>query len=90
MPDTIEELIEAMKLLDPEKTGLIPVKELRWAMTKLGDCLEETMVDDMVKDLESDANKDYVDIHDFATFCVTGKAVKKDKDDDGKKKKWNV
>ena len=32
-PDTIEELTEAMKLLDPRNEGFIPVPELRWAMT---------------------------------------------------------
>jgi calmodulin len=31
--DTIEELVEAMKLFDLDKDGKIEVKELRWAMT---------------------------------------------------------
>lgn len=34
--DTIEELVEAMKLFDLDKDGKIEVKELRWAMTQLG------------------------------------------------------
>jgi len=32
-PDTIEELIEAMKILDSHNDGTIVVSELRWAMT---------------------------------------------------------
>ena len=32
-PDTMEELVEAMKLLDPNNEGMVPVPELRWAMT---------------------------------------------------------
>ena len=39
--DTIDELVEALKLFDNEKTGKLAVSELRWALTKLGDCFEE-------------------------------------------------
>ena len=41
-PDTIEELVEAMKLLDINKDGTILVSELRYAMTKLGDAMDES------------------------------------------------
>ena len=41
-PDTIEELVEAMKLLDINKDGTILISELRYAMTKLGDAMDET------------------------------------------------
>ena len=32
-PDTIEELFESLKIFDTDKTGQIPVPELRWALT---------------------------------------------------------
>ena len=35
--DTIEELVEAMKLFDNDRDGKLLVPELRWAMTKLGE-----------------------------------------------------
>ena len=75
-PDTMEELIEAMKLLDPHGEGLIPVPELRWAMTQLGDNMEETLVDEMVKEVESDEKKGYVNIADFAMACLNIKKPK--------------
>ena len=39
--DTIDELIEAMKLFDSDNDGKVTVPELRWALTKLGDAFEE-------------------------------------------------
>ena len=39
--DTIDELIEAMKLFDTDHDGKLTVPELRWALTKLGDVFEE-------------------------------------------------
>ena len=75
-PDTMEELIEAMKLLDPHSEGLIPVPELRWAMTQLGDNMEETLVDEMIKEVESDEKKGYVNIADFAMACLNIKKPK--------------
>ena len=76
-PDTIEELIEAMKILDTKKTGQIPVPELRYCMSKLGDCLDEPAVDDMIKEIDPD-NKGYVDIMEFAkcTFAIKEKKSK--------------
>ena len=53
-PISIEQLIESMKLLDSANDGTIPIPELRWAMTKLGDPLDESQVDDMIKELDSD------------------------------------
>ena len=77
-PDTIEELIEAMKILDKSKDGQILVPELRYAMSKLGDCMDEPAVDDMIKEVDGD-NKGFVDIMDFAKCCFAIKE-KKSKD----------
>lgn len=35
--DTIDELVEAMKLFDNDRDGKLIVPELRWAMTRLGE-----------------------------------------------------
>ena len=76
-PDTIEELIEAMKVLDNNKDGTIPVPELRWAMSKLGDPLDDQTLDEMIKEIDSDG-KGYVDILEFAkiTFNIKEKKPK--------------
>ena len=73
-PDTMEELIEAMKLLDTNRDGTIATNELRWAMTKLGDPLDEASVDDMIKEIDGD--KGFVDIIEFAKVCFNIKEKK--------------
>ena len=77
-PDTIEELIEAMKLFDTNKDGTIPTSELRWAMTKLGDPLEEQTVDDMIAEIDPE-KKGFVEVLEFAKVCFNIKE-KKSKD----------
>ena len=44
-------------------------------MTKLGDCMDEAAVDDMIKELDSD-NKGYVEILPFAKVCFNIKEKK--------------
>ena len=39
--DTVDELVEALRLFDTDNDGKITVPELRWALTKLGDAFEE-------------------------------------------------
>ena len=76
-PDTIEELIEAMKVLDTNRDGTIPVPELRWAMSKLGDPLDDQTIDEMIKEIDGDG-KGFVDILEFAklTFNIKEKKGK--------------
>ena len=74
-PDTIEELIEAMKILDHNKDGTIAVPELRWAMTNLGDRMDEPSVDDMIKEIDSD-NKGFVLVEEFAKISFNIKEKK--------------
>ena len=79
-PDTIEELIEAMKILDYNRDGTIDINELRWAMTRLGDSMEETAVDEMIQMItEGTDKKDYVEIMDFAEACFAVKEKGKKK-----------
>ncbi len=67
-----------MKLLDGLDTGTIAVPELRWAMTKLGDVMDEAAVDDMIKELDTEG-KGQIDIMHFAKVCFNIKE-KKSKD----------
>ena len=53
-PDTIDEFVEAAKVFDHDNDGKIEVSELRYAMSRLGDMLEESLVDDLIGDLDKD------------------------------------
>ena len=76
-PDTIEELIEAMKILDTNNDGTIQIPELRWALTQLGDSMDQVAVDEMIKMIDED-NKGFVDIMEFSKMCFNIKEKKKD------------
>ena len=64
-PDTIEEFIEAAKIFDHDKDGKIEVAELRWAMSTLGDKLEENVVDELISDLDKEKTG-FVEIAEWA------------------------
>lgn len=71
--DTLDELVEAMKLFDNDKDGKLNVPELRWAMTKLGDAMDEGMVDEMIKEVDTD-NDGLIDILEFSKICFNIKS----------------
>ena len=53
-PDTIDEFIEAAKVFDYDNDGKIEVAELRYAMSHLGDPLDDTWVDDLIGELDKE------------------------------------
>ena len=53
-PDTVDEFIEAAKIFDHNNDGKIEVTELRFAMSKLGDMLDDTLVDDLIVELDKE------------------------------------
>ena len=75
-PDTIEELIEAMKILDEHGTGTIDSNYLRYCLHKVGrDLLEHKEINDLLKALDCDSdNKTNVDIMEFAMKSFNIKA----------------
>ena len=64
-PDTIDEFVEAAKEFDHDNDGKIEVAELRYAMTMLGDKLDETLVDDLIGELDKDKTG-FVEIVEWA------------------------
>ena len=65
-PDTEEEFKEAAKVFDYDNDGRIEVTELRFAMTMLGDKLDENLVDELIASLDKDKSG-FVDISEWAT-----------------------
>ena len=87
-PDTIEELFESLKIFDTDKTGQIPVPEMRWALTQLGDTMDEMLVDELIKEVEPYSDKPgLIPIQEFAQLCFAIKLEKKGGDEGKKKKK---
>ena len=88
-PDSIDQTIEALKLFaEPGTNGTkVDVQELRWAMTKLGDMMDEKDVDDMIATLDPEKSGQ-VDIlgHAKYTHNVKEEKEEKKKKEGGKKK----
>ena len=53
-PDTIDEFVEAAKEFDHDNDGKIEVAELRYAMSCLGDKMDEGLVDDLIAELDKE------------------------------------
>mmetsp|Transcript_87383 Transcript_87383/g.138740 ORF Transcript_87383/g.138740 Transcript_87383/m.138740 type:complete len:151 (+) Transcript_87383:79-531(+) len=54
--DTEEELIEAFKVFDRDRDGFISGGELRASMTNLGERLNDTEVDEMIREADQDGD----------------------------------
>ena len=67
-PDTIDEFIEAAKVFDHDNDGKIEVAELRYAMSRLGDPLEDSLVDDLIAEFDKEKTG-FVDILEWAKVC---------------------
>ena len=84
--DSIDELIEAMRLFDTDNDGKVTVPELRWALTKLGDAFDEQQVDEMLKEIDKD-NTGFVEVLEFSRIAFNIKEEKpKDSGKDAKGK----
>ncbi|XP_023933127.1 20 kDa calcium-binding protein-like, partial [Lingula anatina] len=66
-----KELREAFRVLDKQKTGSIPVEDLRWILKSLGDDLTNSEVEDMIAETDTDASGT-VDYDEFYAL-MTGK-----------------
>ena len=64
-PDSIDEFIEAAKIFDHDNDGKIEVAELRYAMSILGDALDESTVDDLIGELDKEKSG-LIDIVEWA------------------------
>ena len=65
-PDTIEEFKEAAKVFETlSKDGKIEVSELRYAMSRLGDMLDENVVDELISELDKEKSG-FIEIDEWA------------------------
>ena len=68
--DTKEEICKAFKVFDDKGTGTIPIEELRYVLTNMGEALSEEEVDELIK--QADQNKDgKVHYEEFVTKMMT-------------------
>ena len=89
-PESFDQTVEALKLLDTHKEGKLDNNELRYYMCKLGNQMDEREVDEMLAELDKEKTGS-VDIQTFSKFVHNIKdeseAPKKKKDAGGGAKK---
>ena len=84
-PDTRHELEEAMKLIGGG-SDKIPVPEMRWILTQLGDKMREDEADELIKELAEDNFIDLAKIRELSFPSEDEPKKKKTKDAKGKGK----
>ena len=83
--DTKEDICKAFKVFDDKGTGTIPIEELRFVLTNMGDALSEDEVDELIK--QADQNKDgKVHYEEFVTkmMAIENKSEKIEEVEKGK------
>merc|ERR1711997_1236936 len=68
--DNEEEVREAFRVFDKEKTGFISAAELRHIMTNLGEKLSEEEADEMIKEADPDQNGQ-INYEEFVTMMMS-------------------
>ena len=66
--DTLDELIAALRCFDTDEDGKITVPEMRWAMTALGEEMDESAVDELIKAADKEKTG-FIEVEDFAKLC---------------------
>ena len=85
-PDTRHELEEAMKLIGAGNDK-VPVPEMRWILTQLGDKMREDEADELIKELAEDNFIELAKIRELSFPSEDEPKKKKGKDAKGKSAK---
>lgn len=67
--ETLQDLIDALKVFDQDHDGKITVGDFKHAMMTMGERMGEREIDDIVGDSEL-VNNDYISIEDFARMIM--------------------
>ena len=67
--ETLQDLVDALKVFDSDHDGKITVRDFKHAMMTMGERMGETEIDEIVGDREL-VNNDYIAIEDFAKMIM--------------------
>ena len=68
-PNAFKELVEALRVFDSDKDGLLSAEEFKHAMMTMGEKMQEYEIDEIVNDSELVQNK-HIKIETFATLIM--------------------
>ena len=67
--DTLDDIINAIKVFDQDNDGKIPVEEFKSVMMKMGDRMSETEIMEIISDSEL-INNNYIQVVDFPKMIM--------------------
>ena len=67
--ETLQDLIDALKVFDSDHDGKITVKDFKHAMMNMGEKMGDQEIEEIVGDSEL-VNNDYIQIEDFARMIM--------------------
>jgi len=67
--ESLQDLVDALKVFDSDHDGKITVRDFKHAMMTMGERMGETEIDEIVGDSEL-VNNDYIAIEDFAKMIM--------------------
>ena len=67
--ETLQDLIDALKVFDSDHDNKISIKDFKHAMQTMGERMEEQEIDEIINDSEL-VNNDHIQIEEFAKMII--------------------
>ena len=68
--ETLNDVIDALKVFDTDHDGLITVDEFKFAMTNMGEHMDENEVREILEDTNLVNDSKYIQIEEFAKMIM--------------------
>lgn len=68
--DTLQDIMEALRVFDTDRDGKISLEEFRYAMINMGERMEEDEVNEIIHDSQELINDDFISIEEFARMVM--------------------
>ena len=68
-PDTLDDVVNALKVFDAKKEGKISVEEFTYAMVNMGERMTEAEIQEIIADTQL-VNDNYIQLEDFARMIM--------------------
>ena len=67
--DTLEDVVNALRVFDADKDGKISVEEFTYAMVNMGERMTESEIQEIIADSQL-VNNNYIQLEDFARMIM--------------------
>lgn len=68
--DTLQDIIDALRVFDTDNDGKVTVGEFRYAMINMGERMDENEVDEIIADSQDVIVDNIITIEDFARLIL--------------------